>query len=46
VQQRNRLPLDQNHRLQEEKSSILCNMRRIDITYGEFLDIFALGSLN
>jgi hypothetical protein len=28
------------------KSSMLCNMRRIDITYIEFLDIFALGSLN
>jgi hypothetical protein len=39
------LPLDQNHRLQEEKILILCNIRHIDITYEEFLDIFALGAV-
>jgi hypothetical protein len=45
VQHQNRLPLDQNHHLQEE-NSILCNIRCIDITYEEFLDIFTLESLN
>jgi hypothetical protein len=28
------------------KNSILCNIRCIDITYEEFLDIFTLESLN